>query len=93
MESLPSAAGLIFTVLLYLIVGGYTLQKFEVMIRKTDVDSMSIDITNFYDDGYVFDYEQGLDIAVAFSYFDNERENISDPSIGKFVFVVEEWKT
>ena len=93
MESLPSAAGLFFTVLLYLIVGGYTLQKIEVMISKRGLETMSVVKTNFYDDSYVFDQEQGLDIAVAFTDFDNERDNILDPSIGKFVFVVEEWKT
>ena len=81
-ESLPSAAGVFFTVLLYLIVGGYAYQKLDVVINKKGVESMSIDQTNFYDDNYVFDQKQGLDLAVAFTDFDSVEENILDPSIG-----------
>ena len=49
--------------------------------------------TNFYPESYVFDLEQGMDMAVAFSDFDNEREYDLDPSFGSLVFMTTEWKT
>ena len=36
-------------------------------------------------------YEQGFNIAVAFSAYDSEREPILDPSIGELYFAVAAW--
>ena len=39
----------------------------------------------------IFDYEQGFNVAVAFSAYDSEREPILDPSIGELYFAVAKW--
>ena len=93
MESLPSAAGVFFTVLLYFVVGGYTLQKCGVMITRKGVESMSVEKTSFYPESYIFDLEQGLDIAVAFTDINSEREYSLDPSFGSLLFAITEWVT
>ena len=35
---------------------------------------------------YVFDFEQGLNFAFAFTAYDSETENILDPSYGRITF-------
>ena len=39
----------------------------------------------------IFDYDQGFNIAVAFSAYDSETEPILDPSIGDLYFAVASW--
>ena len=38
-----------------------------------------------------FGYDNGLNIAAAFTAYDNERERILDPSYGELVFLVSDW--
>ena len=40
---------------------------------------------------YVMDFEQGLNFAFAFTAYDNETEDILDPSYGKLIFSRYEW--
>ena len=39
-----------------------------------------------YAEDYVFNFEQGLNFAFAFTAYDNVKEDILDPSYGKIIF-------
>lgn len=39
----------------------------------------------------IFDASKGLNVAIAFTAFDNEQENILDPSYGELVFREYKW--
>ena len=45
----------------------------------------------FYDEEYVFDASQGLNFAIGFTAYDEETEDILDPSYGKVMFMKFEW--
>ena len=91
LESIPTTAGVFFTLLLWAILLGYTYQKTNILISRSNVDTLSSINVAFYDDEYVFDHAKGLFIAVAFTAWDTEPENILHPSIGEIVFIAEEW--
>ena len=55
-------------------------------MKKKDVDVLSTTTDLFYDDDYVFGYEDGLNIGVAFTAYDSEREWILDETYGELVF-------
>ena len=44
-----------------------------------------------FDDEFVFDYKQGMRMAVAFSAYDDEEDWILDPSYGELSFNVLQW--
>ena len=52
---------------------------------------MSSTQSGYYDDSYVFSYEQGFNIAIAFTAYDSETEPILDRSYGEIVFREYEW--
>ena len=54
---------------------------------------MSSTQLNFFDSSYVFDYDAGLNFAVAFTAYDNETENILYPSYGNISFTRYAWGT
>ena len=45
----------------------------------------------YYDTDYVMDRSKFLNLAVALSGFDNEHENILDPSIAELKFYADSW--
>ena len=85
-ESLPSKAGFFFTILLTVIVLGYVIIKADVLVHKKDIDIMSVVLRDFYKPEEPFKYSQGLNFAVAFTAYDEEKESVLDPSIGEVVF-------
>ena len=78
--------GSLFTIVSLIIVIAYTYQKIDVWIEKKDVDIMSSIMFSYIDETQVFDNSQGLNLAIAFTAFDNEEEPILDKSIGEIVF-------
>ena len=85
-EALPSKAGFFFTILLSIVVIGYATVKADVLMYKKDIDIMSVVKRDFYAPEEPFDYSDGLNIAVAFTAYDDETEPILDPSIGELIF-------
>ena len=83
--------GSICSLILFLVVGSYAYQKTDVWISKKDVDIMSSIQTNYFTSDYVFDYDKGLNYAVAFTAYDSETKYILDPSYGNLVFVKYVW--
>ena len=45
----------------------------------------------YFNDSYVFNYDDGLNFAIAFTAFDSETEPILDKSYGEIVFKAYEW--
>ena len=86
-----TSVGSIFSIILFIIVGLYTYQKSNIMIRRTDDHVMTSIQDSFFDLDYKFDYEHGLNIAAAFTAFDDEKENILSPDIGQIVFKQYHW--
>ena len=78
--------GSLFTIVSLIIVIAYTYQKIDVWIEKKDVDIMSSIMNRYIDETQVFDNSQGLNLAIAFTAFDNEEEPTLDKSIGEIVF-------
>ena len=78
--------GSLFTLVSLIILIAYTYQKIDVWIEKKDVDIMSSIMFSYIDETQAFDSSQGLNLAIAFTAFDNEEEPILDKSIGEIVF-------
>ena len=55
--ALPSPSGLVFTLILFIILFGYFVQKTDILLNRRDVDVMLAVKQNFYDENYVFDYD------------------------------------
>ena len=91
MDKLHTLSGLTFSVLLVLIMMGYTFQKIDILQNRRDFSILSTIKENFYDQDYEINAENGMKIAVAFTAFDNEIEPILDPSIADFVFQRYHW--
>ena len=69
----------------------YLYQKFEVMMGRKGVDLQSAFMEKFFTEYDEFGYDQGLNFAVAFTAYNNEREYILDKSIGELMFIAYEW--
>ena len=69
----------------------YAVQKFDVIISKKDVDILSSMRDSWFDENFKFTYNKGLNIAVAFTAFDNEREWMLDPSYGSLIINSYTW--
>ena len=56
------------------------------MLRRTDDYVMTSTQDSFFDLDYRFGYEQGFNVAVAFTAIENRAEDILTPDIGRIVF-------
>ena len=63
----------------------------EVLIYKKDVDILSTRIDYHFEETDAFGAEDGFNIAVGFTAYDNEREQILTPEYGKLVFNSVSW--
>lgn len=63
----------------------------DVLIAKKDVDMLSAVLDYYFDENYIFDYQQGFNIAIAFTAFDGETDWILDDSYGEIVFNAYSW--
>lgn len=88
---LNSWGGAACSFFLFFLIGAYTLQKLDVLLNKRDVDLITTTISNAntYED--FFDSSMGLNIAVAFTSYDNDQDPIDDPTIGEVVFNHYKW--
>ena len=84
--SLLSWMGCACTYFVVIIVGLYSLQKIDVLLKKKDVDVLSTINDYYYSDDFIFSHENGLAIAVAFTAYDTERSWSLDPAYGEIVF-------
>ena len=78
----------IFIVTLVLI---YSYLKTDVLVNRKDVDVLST-IKDFeYKDTEIFDHDNGLNIAVAFTAYDTSSEWLLDSTYGELVFAAYSW--
>lgn len=78
--------GTLCSLLMFVVVVAYAYQKTGVWLNKKDISIQYSSQDSFYDENYVFDHEQGLNFAIAFTAYDDETEPILDESIGRIVF-------
>ena len=88
---MTTSVGSIFSIILFIIVGLYAFQKTNIMIGKTDDYVMTSTQDSFFDLEYRFGFEQGFNIAVAFTDFNGKTENILTPDIGRIVYRQYTW--
>ena len=79
------------SLLLTLVVFAYAYQKADVLVTKKDVDILSTTNENSFDPDYIFSYNNGFNIAAAFTAYDSNTEIISDDSMGELVFDAFSW--
>ena len=87
---LNSWSGFVFSVLLILIIGGYTGQKLDVLVNNGDIDIFETEIYAYFDETHSLGAENGLHLAAAFTGYDNVTEPL-DPTIGELAFKAFEW--
>ena len=90
-STMTTSVGSIFSIILFIIVVMYTFQKANIMIKREDDYVMTSNQDSFFDLDYKFDFEKGFNIAVAFTAFDNNKENILSPDIGRIVYRQYTW--
>ena len=78
--------GSVFSLLLIIVLLGYSYQKIHIFYEKTKIDILETTLEGYYPEEYVFKWDNGFNIAVAVTAYDNERENILDPSIADLGF-------
>ena len=88
---MTTSVGSIFSIILFIIVGLYAFQKMNIMINRTDNYVMTSTQDSYFDLDFKFGFEQGLNIAIAFTAFDYEKENILTPDIGRIVYREYTW--
>ena len=89
--SVPTIAGLILSILMPILLVGYGVQKFEILINKKDAKIFSTDLIDNIPDTKVFGTNVGLKIAVAFVEFpskegDDPEEPVLDKEYGRIAF-------
>ena len=85
-QTVKSIMGSVCSILLLAVVVLYAYQKTEILVNKKNVDILTeiYEKELTYDD--TFSYQNGLNVAVAFTSYDSETEWILDPSYGELVF-------
>ena len=69
----------------------YAYQKIDILFNRKDVDVLSTIDDFHFDDSFSFKYDNGFNIAIGFTAYDNEQEFILDPSYGVLEFRSYEW--
>ena len=88
---MKTSVGSLISIFVFVIVFMYAYIKFDVWIKKKDVDIMATKLADYLPYEYIFDYDQGLNLAIAFTSFDNNPEPILDKSYGELIFNTYEW--
>ena len=92
-DSLKSYLGTMCSVLMMMITAVYAYMKLVILIHKKDTNILSVTSDLYFTDDDVFRYSDGLNIAVAFTAYDSEREWILDKSYGEILFNEYKWGT
>ena len=69
----------------------YAWLKLDVLINQKDTNILSTTNQLAYADDEIFSYDNGLNIAVAFTAYDNEEEWILDERYGELFFAEYSW--
>ena len=88
---LQSYMGSIVSILLLTVTLGYAYQKMDILANKKDVTITSTTLPFHFEETSGFTYENGLNLAVAFTSFNNEPEWELDPAYGTLRFNAYSW--
>ena len=88
---LQSYMGSIVSILLLTVTLGYAYQKMDILANKKDVTITSTTLPFHFEETSGFTYENGLNLAVAFTSFNNEPEWELDPAYGTLTFNAYSW--
>ena len=69
-QQVKSWGGVICSLILFLLVGGYTFQKLDVLLNKRDTDLLTTTNPNVLTMADEFDHSMGLNFAAAFTAYD-----------------------
>ena len=86
-----SYLGSLCSLMIFLLTVLYAYQKMDVLIEKKDVDVLSATKQLVFTEDDIFTYDNGFNIAVAFTSFNNNEEWELDPAYGTLVFNSLEW--
>ena len=89
--SLTTASGFCLTLLLGIIMLAFAAQRQYAMNTKRYIDIKKTATLHYWNEDYIFSQANGLEIAVAFSAFDDGSSLPLDKSIGELVFISYEW--
>ena len=90
-DKVNSYMGSICSLFLFMLICLYGYQKMDVLVAKKDVDMLSATLDYFYEEDFVFHYQNGFNVALAFTAYDDETEVILDDTYGEIVFNVVTW--
>ena len=77
--------------MLFIIIGAYTLQKFDVLVNRLDAELITQTNFNALTESDEFDSSKGFNIAAAYSAYDGETDPIDDLTVGEVVFNHYKW--
>lgn len=77
--------------ILFILIGMYSVQKFEILMNRRDVDLLAETTFNALTEADQFDYSNGFKIAAAFINYDNETALFDDPTVGELAFYHYGW--
>ena len=86
-----SYLGACLTLLALVVTVLYSVQKIEILLNKKDVDVLSATKDIFYTDDDKFTYENGFNIAVAFTSYNDETEWELPAEYGRLVINSYSW--
>jgi len=83
--------GSLMSLALLAIVAIYAFYKADILINAKDMNVLSTINDMYYSPDDEFTYDNGFNIAVAFTAYDTNPEPILDPTIGEVVFNHYRW--
>ena len=92
-DDLRSIIGSLCSLILISVLCMFAVLKFEVLINKKDVDIMSTINDNFFTPDDQVTSANGINISAALTKYDDETEDILDPTYGEIVFMRYFWGT
>ena len=69
----------------------YGYQKLGVFLDKKDISIMKSTKDLYFTDDDIYSYDEGLNVAIAFTGYDSEQEWILDPSYGALSIDAYSW--
>ena len=87
---LPSIIGTVLSFISFFLIIGFTIQKLEILVNYKDMKITTSVQDNHFTESDTFSGRQGLNIAVALTSFDEDREMVS-PEYAKIQFVYDYW--
>lgn len=90
-RSIQSWGGALCSFFLFFVISAYTLQKLDVLVNGRDIDLVMSTATNALEVTDKFDASMGLYFAAALTAYDNNQEEIDDPTVGEIVFNHHKW--